>query len=155
MGGVCGVLYFVLWGWFVLGVWFWGVCYLAVGVGLGIGVMSEELADELHKPVRKNFKKRRVFSKHVDDIWAADLVDMQYYSRTNKGYKHILMIIVQIILKRIQKTMIKIIVLTIAKIGLKHIQKLILKIMQLIIIKHMQVNSQLFMKNNGNVLMLS
>ena len=60
---------------------------------VGMGVMSEELADELHKPVRKHFKKRRVISKHVDDIWAADLVDMQYYSRANKGYKHILMII--------------------------------------------------------------
>ncbi len=60
---------------------------------LGLGVMSEELADELHKPVRKHFKKRRVISKHVDDIWAADLVDMQYYSRTNKGFKYILMII--------------------------------------------------------------
>ena len=55
--------------------------------------MSEELAEELHKPVRKHFKKRRVFSKHVDDVWAADLVDMQYYSHSNKGYKYILMII--------------------------------------------------------------
>ena len=43
-----------------------------------VPVMSEELADELHKPVRKHFKKRRVISKHVDDIWAADLGDMQY-----------------------------------------------------------------------------
>ena len=34
-----------------------------------------------------------MFAKNVDDIWAADLVDMQYYSRTNKGYKYILMII--------------------------------------------------------------
>ena len=55
--------------------------------------MSEELAEELHKPVRKHFKKRRVISKHVDDIWAADLVDMQYYSRSNQGYKYILMVI--------------------------------------------------------------
>ena len=61
--------------------------------GQGVPIMSEELAEELHKPVRKHFKKRRVISKHVDDIWAADLVDMQYYSRTNKGYKYILMVI--------------------------------------------------------------
>ena len=59
---------------------------------LGLG-MSDQLADELHKPVRKKFKKRRVIAKHVDDIWAADLVDMQSYSRTNKGFKYILMII--------------------------------------------------------------
>ena len=61
--------------------------------GLGVPIMSEELANELHKPIRRNFKKRRVISNHVDDIWAADLVDMQYYSRSNKGYKYILMII--------------------------------------------------------------
>ena len=61
--------------------------------GQGVPAMSEELAEELHKPVRKTFRKRRVISKHVDDVWAADLVDMQYYSRTNKGYKYILMII--------------------------------------------------------------
>ena len=61
--------------------------------GSGIPIMSEELSNELHKPIRRNFKKRRVISNHVDDIWAADLVDMQYYSRSNKGYKYILMII--------------------------------------------------------------
>ena len=61
-------------------------------IGLG-SVMRQELVDELHKPMRKNFPKRKVIAKHVDDIWAADLVDMQYYSRTNKGYKYILMII--------------------------------------------------------------
>ena len=61
--------------------------------GKAIPTMSEELATELHKPVKKHFKKRRVISKHVDDIWAADLVDMQYYSSTNKGYKYILMVI--------------------------------------------------------------
>ena len=62
-------------------------------LGLGIVEWSDPLADELHKPVRKHFQKRRVFVKNVDDIWAADLIDMQYYSRTNKGYKYILMII--------------------------------------------------------------
>ena len=36
--------------------------------------MSEELAEELHKPVRKHFKKRRVISKHVDDIWTCFLI---------------------------------------------------------------------------------
>ena len=41
--------------------------------GSGVPIMSEELANELHKPIRRNFKKRRVISKHVDDIWAADL----------------------------------------------------------------------------------
>ena len=54
---------------------------------------TNELTDELHKPVRRKFRKRVVFAKDVDSIWAADLVDMQYYARTNQGYKYILMVI--------------------------------------------------------------
>ena len=54
---------------------------------------TNELTDELHKPIRKKIRKRIVFAKNVDSIWAADLVDMQYYARTNQGYKYILMII--------------------------------------------------------------
>lgn len=30
---------------------------------------------------------------HVDEIWAADLVDMQKFSKWNKGYKYLLMVI--------------------------------------------------------------
>ena len=53
---------------------------------LGLDIeWTDPLTDELHKPVRKHFQKRRVFAANVDDIWAADLVDMQYYSRVNKG----------------------------------------------------------------------
>ena len=62
-------------------------------LGWGVEEWSNELADELHKPIRKKFKKRRVFASGVDAIWAADLVDMQSFSRTNTGYKYILMII--------------------------------------------------------------
>ena len=43
-------------------------CY----IGQGVPVISEEIANELHKPVHKHFKKRRVISKHVEKIWAAD-----------------------------------------------------------------------------------
>ena len=61
---------------------------------LGLGIdWTDTLTDELHKPVKRKFEKRQVFAKNVDDIWAADLVDMQYYSRTNKGFKYLLMII--------------------------------------------------------------
>ena len=54
---------------------------------------SNELADELHKPVRKKYPKRRVYASSVDAIWAADLVEMQSFARQNKGYKYNLMII--------------------------------------------------------------
>ena len=62
-------------------------------LGLGVIEWSDPLTDELHKSVRKNFKKRRVVAYKSNDIWAADLVDMQYYAKTNKGYRYILMII--------------------------------------------------------------
>ena len=62
-------------------------------LGWGLIEWTNELADELHKPIRKKFKKRIVFAKQVDDIWAADLVEMQPFAKFNNGYKYILMII--------------------------------------------------------------
>ncbi len=44
----------------------------------------------MHKPVRHHFKKRRVIVSGVDKVWAADLIDMQHYSKWNNGYKYIL-----------------------------------------------------------------
>ena len=35
------------------------------------------LAAELHKPVKRNFPKRCVLSNGIDEIWAADLVEME------------------------------------------------------------------------------
>ncbi|KAL4142621.1 hypothetical protein QTP88_005046 [Uroleucon formosanum] len=51
------------------------------------------LAKELHKPVRKIFPKRRIFTKGIDDLWAADLVIMRNYSDENKGYSYIITVI--------------------------------------------------------------
>ena len=48
------------------------------------------LADELHKPVIRNFDKRKVYSQFKDNIWGADLADMQSLSRKNKGIKYLL-----------------------------------------------------------------
>ncbi len=61
---------------------------------LGLGIeWSDARTDELHRPVRKHFTKRQVYAGGVDKIWAADLIDMQYFSRGNSGFKYILMII--------------------------------------------------------------
>ena len=57
------------------------------------GDWAQQLAEELHKPIRRKFTKRRVFAKGVDEIWAADLVEMQTFSEWNKGIKYILMVI--------------------------------------------------------------
>ena len=61
---------------------------------LGLGIKwTNKLATELHKPIRKNFTKRYVFVRNVDDIWAADLIDLRSHSKVNGGYKYVLMVI--------------------------------------------------------------
>ena len=54
---------------------------------------SQQLADELHKPITRKFQKRRVISNGIDDIWSADLVEMQKFSKWNKGIRYLLMVI--------------------------------------------------------------
>jgi formylmethanofuran dehydrogenase subunit D len=44
------------------------------------------LAKESHKPVGTDFMKRRILTKGIDDLWAADLIDMNKYSEENEGY---------------------------------------------------------------------
>ena len=56
----------------------------------GSGVSSSSiLADELHKPIIKKFKKRKIYSKFKDNLWGVDLADMQSLSRKNKGIKYL------------------------------------------------------------------
>ena len=54
---------------------------------------SNLLANELHKPITKKFRKRRVYVNGIDETWAADLVDMNAYSKQNKGVKYLLTVI--------------------------------------------------------------
>ena len=43
----------------------------------GSGIMSnQQLANELHKPTIRKFKRRRVYSSFKGNIWSADLADM-------------------------------------------------------------------------------
>ena len=35
---------------------------------------AQQLAEELHKPIRRKFKTRKVIVNHIDEIWSADLV---------------------------------------------------------------------------------
>ena len=51
------------------------------------------LAEELHKPIRRKFKRRRVLVTGIDKIWAADLADMQAFSKFNRGIKYLLAVI--------------------------------------------------------------
>ena len=51
---------------------------------------SSILPDELHKPVIRKFKKRKVYLQFKDNIWGVDLADMQSLSGKNKGIKYLL-----------------------------------------------------------------
>ena len=42
---------------------------------------SYQLASELHKQTIRNFKSRQVYASHKDNIWGADLADMQSLSK--------------------------------------------------------------------------
>ena len=47
------------------------------GGGVNIPLeFNEQLAKELHKPIIRRFKKRKVYSGFRDNIWGADLADM-------------------------------------------------------------------------------
>ena len=53
--------------------------------------MSEgQLAEELHKSVIRKFKKRKVQSPFIDNIWGAYLAAMQSISKCNRGYRFLL-----------------------------------------------------------------
>ena len=54
---------------------------------------NEQLAKELHKPIIRNFKKRTVYSGFKDNIWGADLADVQLISKLNKGLTFLLCVI--------------------------------------------------------------
>ena len=59
----------------------------------GSGITNEfnyQLANELHKPIIKKFKKRKVYSSFKDNIWGVDLADMQSLSKCTKGFKYLL-----------------------------------------------------------------
>jgi hypothetical protein len=52
--------------------------------------LSSQDAYTLHKPVRRNFPRRKIYAKCINDLFQADLADMQQLSRYNDGYSFIL-----------------------------------------------------------------
>ena len=52
-----------------------------------------QLANELHKPMVKKIKKRKVYSSFRDNISGADLADMQLISKFNKEFRFLLCVI--------------------------------------------------------------
>ena len=62
-------------------------------VNTKITPQNEQLAEELHKPIIRKFKKRKVYSAFKDSIWGVDLADMQLLSKYNKGIRFLLCVI--------------------------------------------------------------
>ena len=57
----------------------------------------QQLAEELHKPFIKKLKKRRVYFSFKDNIWGADLADMQLISKFTKGIRFLLCVDISIV----------------------------------------------------------
>ena len=54
---------------------------------------NEQLAKELYKPIIRKFEKIMFYSRFKDNIWGADLADMQLISKFNKGFRFLLCVI--------------------------------------------------------------
>ena len=54
---------------------------------------NQQLVNELHKPIIKKIKRRKVYSSFKYNIWGADLADMQLISKFNKEIRFLLCVI--------------------------------------------------------------
>ena len=45
---------------------------------------NQQLATELHKPIIRKFEKRKLYPSFKDNIWGADLADMQLIGKFDK-----------------------------------------------------------------------
>ena len=59
-------------------------------VNIKLTPQNQQLAEELHKPIIRKFEKRKVHAAFKDNIWGADLADMQLSSKYNKGIRFLL-----------------------------------------------------------------
>ena len=71
-------------------------CFNKKTSGSGIkneNISNKQLAEELHKPIIRKFNKRKVHSPFIENIWGADLADMQLTNKFNKGFRLLLCVI--------------------------------------------------------------
>ena len=62
-------------------------------VNTKLAPQNQQLAEELPKPIIRKFVKRKVHAAFKDNIWDADLADMQLLSKYNKGIRFLLCVI--------------------------------------------------------------
>ena len=66
-------------------------------------IQNEELPAELRKPIIRKFERRKAHPSFIDNIWGADLADMQFISTFNKGFRLLLCVIAWVIPFKNQK----------------------------------------------------
>ena len=73
----------------------WGkLARLIISSKQKLGFGFEKLANELHKPIIRNFKRRKVnFGNFSNEIWSADLIDLKKLKKYNNGFQYIINII--------------------------------------------------------------
>ena len=54
---------------------------------------DQQLTVKLHKPIIRKCNQRKVHTPFIDNIWGADLADMQLISKFNKGFRFLLCVI--------------------------------------------------------------
>ena len=55
--------------------------------------VNEKLVEELHKPIIKKSKRKKVYPRFKENIWATDLAEMGSFSPKNKIVKYLLCVI--------------------------------------------------------------
>ena len=60
--------------------------------GSGVSI-NEQLAKELHKPVIKKFKRRKVYARFEDNMLEVDFAEIKLLSSKNKNVKYLLCVI--------------------------------------------------------------
>ena len=53
-------------------------------------IRNKELSEELPKPIIRKIKKRNVYSNFIDNLWSADLPNMQLISKFSNGIRFLL-----------------------------------------------------------------
>ena len=47
-------------------------------------ILNQQLPGEFHKPILRKLEKLKVYSSFTDNIWSADLADIQLINKCNK-----------------------------------------------------------------------
>lgn len=56
-------------------------------------MIKKQIVEEIHRDARKNFVRRKYSMRGIADTIQADLIEMQNFSRENRGYRYILIAI--------------------------------------------------------------